>query len=269
MNDRAYSFLIGVLGKDGAHAFKKAIDREASLGGAVVPRAIMSWLNIATKYDYTGGIPGVSNTYLSFKKSETGLDGGISVGEEVYSFSGASAFHVAASVAVALGVENASANVRDQTLAKVGKSIDTLVKARIITEQLMRKGAAKDLLRCDCKTDPHLPACATRMKKVDLPGTTAKPKDAQMAFAPQAPMAPNSQKQKPAPFKVTKSESDHKCSMCQRSQFANGGFVGCLCFRDMAGAVRVAKTEAGYSLTFASSEWDIDAVAALRAALRG
>lgn len=268
MNDRSYSFLTGVLGIDGARAFKKAIDRESSLGGAVIPRAILSWLTIAAKYDYEGGIPGVENTYLSFKKSETGLDGGISVGTEVYSFKSASTFHVAASVAVALGVEDATANVRAQTLAKVGKSIDTLVKARIVTDQLLRKGIEKDL-KCDCKSENHLPACATRTKKVELPGAMNKPKEQEMAQAPEAPMPQGQQKQKPPAFKVTKSEADTKCSMCGRTQFAHGDFIGCLCFRDMARGVRVAKTETGYSLSFADREWDADAVQALRAALRG
>jgi predicted GNAT family acetyltransferase len=142
MNERAYSFLQGVLGRDGAEAFNKAIQKESSLSSAVVPRAILSWLNLATKYDYEGGIPGVENTYLQFTKSEgPGYSGAISIGEDVYSFNNASMYHVAASVAVSLGLDNTKldANVRDMTVGRLGKSIDTLVKARVALNELQKK----------------------------------------------------------------------------------------------------------------------------------
>lgn len=142
MNDRAFSFLTGVLGKDGAQALKKAAQKEAGISSAVVPRTILSWISLATRYEYEGGIPGVDNTYLQFRKTEgPGYSGAVSIGDEVYSFQNASMFHVAASVAVALGVDDTriDSKVRDMTVTRLGKSIDTIVKARIAVQELEKK----------------------------------------------------------------------------------------------------------------------------------
>lgn len=135
MEQRAESFLIDVLGEDGARAFKKAISKEESLASVVVPRAILSWLNIAARGSYEGEIPGQSNTYLRFRKSEgPGFNGAITYGEEVYNFANANAFHVAGAMAVAIGVDSSkvSDQVRDKTIQHLGKSIDTLVKANVL-----------------------------------------------------------------------------------------------------------------------------------------
>lgn len=140
MNDRATRFLVGVLGNDGASAFRKAIGREQSLASAVVPRAILSWLNIAARLTYEGEIPGQDNTYLTFRKSEggRGFGGAISINDSVYSFENASVFHVAGALAVALGVDSVAVDehVRARTMQKLGKSIDHLVKAKVAINHL-------------------------------------------------------------------------------------------------------------------------------------
>jgi hypothetical protein len=147
MNERAASFLAGVLGDDGARAFKKAMDGEHSLAAAVVPRAIVSWIDLATKFSYRGNIPGVENTFVEFRKSERGFNGAISIGSDIYNFSNATPYHLAASVAVALGVDETglTTKTRDATLQRLGKSIDTLVKSRVAVAALERRKLQKGI----------------------------------------------------------------------------------------------------------------------------
>jgi GNAT superfamily N-acetyltransferase len=145
MHDRASSFLVSVLGEPGAKAFQKAMQTERSLASAVVPRVIVSWIDLATKFSYSGAIPGLENTFVEFRKSDKGFDGAISIGSDIYNFSNATACHLAASVAVALGIDTAGVTdqTRDATLQRLGKSIDTLVKSRIASEALEKREALK------------------------------------------------------------------------------------------------------------------------------
>jgi hypothetical protein len=425
MNDRAHKFLAGVLGHEGAAAFKKAISKEESIATAVLPRAILSWIDLATKYEYEGEIPGVENTYLQFRKSEPGtFRGAVSIGEDVYTFDRASVFHVAGAVALALGVDQAKPadTVRDQTLARLGKSIDTIVKARVAVDAL-KKGEFAPLTKAQVNYDtpefkawfrdskvahpdgkpmtvyhgtskdqdfsafrigqrgsfftadpeaagkyaldndsqklvydhaagkynsvhtsprvipvhlslknpykmteadhrdraahdaagksyarweaqhftkvrgmghdgvdmgggtwvafhPHQiksvfnnkPTDAGHMGKVELPGQSHKPTEQQAAQAPQAPQFQQAQPKPPKlGLKVTKSQAQQRCHLCQRPQFEGHRFVGCLCFSAMAKSVRTTLIDSGkaYALEFRGGDWDSDAVDALFQAMRG
>lgn len=148
MSDRASSFLIGVLGEDGANAFKKALSNGGSLQSAVVPRAIISWLDQAMVHEsYSGTIPGLTQP-LEFRKSEKGYTGTIGIGEARYTFKNATSYHVAAGIAVALGLEKTriDSQTRDVTLQRLGKSIDVLVKARSASTRLEDEKLAKRVL---------------------------------------------------------------------------------------------------------------------------
>ena len=135
-------FLQGVLGPDGSSALIKAIDREVRLGPALVPRAVLSWLGVVARGSYTGSLPGVDSVQFNMKKSEgAGFTGFVTIGPENYEFKNASVYHIGAALTVALGVDQAKVedSVRSATLAKLGKSIDTLVKARIAHEYQLKK----------------------------------------------------------------------------------------------------------------------------------
>jgi len=138
---KSSQFLHGILGPDGSAALIKAIDREASLGSALVPRAVLSWLGVVARGSYTGTLPGVESVSFNMRKAETGFSGNVTIGPENYEFKNASVYHVGAALTVALGVDQAkvSDKVRAATLQKLGKSIDTLVKARIYEEQTLKK----------------------------------------------------------------------------------------------------------------------------------
>lgn len=140
MDAHKFQFLREVLGTDGAAALKKASERSPALGGVLIPRAIMAWLGIAARDDFEGSIPGVDNSYLQFAKNEDKYSGSISIGESVYSFDEASMMHVGAYMAVALGADaDAVEELRDLDLQRIGRNIDTLVKARVAVNELRKK----------------------------------------------------------------------------------------------------------------------------------
>lgn len=139
MDQRKYNFLVAVLGTDGAKALRKAAERSHELGHALVPRTILAWLGIAAREDYEGDLPGVRNSYITFRKSESGYTGSISfTDEDMHEFQGASLEYLAAAVAVYLGADadRVGPGLRDLDLARLGKSIDLLVKARAVTANL-------------------------------------------------------------------------------------------------------------------------------------
>lgn len=140
MDDRKYKFLVGVLGQDGASALKKAGERSPELGGAIFPRAVIAWLNVAGREQFEGSLPGVEDSYLHFSKSEGTFSGEVAVNDEVYTFEKANMVHLGACVAIALGAdhEQISPRLRDLDLQKLGKNIDTIVKARVAMAELKR-----------------------------------------------------------------------------------------------------------------------------------
>jgi hypothetical protein len=270
--DRRLKFLSAVLGEDGARALSKAAERSAELGSALVPRTILAWLGTA-RSEYEGELPGLENTYISFAKSEKGYTGSVSIGDEMYRFDQASLFHVTASVAVAIGVdpEMGLSSVRDAHIEKLGKSIDVLAKARVVTRELERKGDKMAVL-----PDGSGFAVGTIGKTDVEPGKAHAPTAAEAPAAPvkvQPPVAqpkPKTPKPKlpkparPVPsytIRLTRSEAKHTCPVCDRAQFKGEAFTGCMCLRDLAKSARVIAFEPeGVILELGGEDWDREAV---------
>jgi len=139
MDERKFAFLIAVLGVDGARALRKAVERSSECETVLVPRAILAWLALPQE-EYEGDLPGIENTYCSFKKSENGFDGSVTMGKDVYQFQGASQLHLASAIAVSIGVDSdrPHPSLRDLDLVRLGKSIDLLAKARYVAERLAK-----------------------------------------------------------------------------------------------------------------------------------
>lgn len=140
MSDLGNKFLTAALGRDGARALLKAVEREPQLADVLIPRAILGWLDFTTTYEYEGSIPGVENSYVQFEKKEDGFDGMISLDSGVYQFEKSSVFHLAAAIGTALGLQpgNVDPELRDTVLVKLGKSIDTLAKAQVLMQELRK-----------------------------------------------------------------------------------------------------------------------------------
>lgn len=274
MSNRKNQFLVGVLGDDGARALQKAAERSEALGNALLPRTILSWVTMASRYEFEGALPGVSNSYLQFKKTEgPGFSGAISIGDDVFSFQNATLFHVAASVGVAIGcdAEPVDPDLRDLDLARLGKSIDVLARARVVAKEMEKIGGNRGE---NVHPDPDSESekrSAAQIGKTELPGMTAKPRAQQ---GPQAPAQPQMQTAQPKPrpklpmLKVAKSEMEAKCRMCGEPQFLGTRFRGCFCFASMAKSVKTTSTPEGLLLEF-RGEWDRESIETLMGALRG
>lgn len=145
MTNLGQEFLSAALGSEGAKALRKAVEREPALEDVLVPRTILGWLSFTAENEYEGQIPGIENSYVQFTKSEQGFNGSIGFDSGVYSFNNASLYHLAASIALAMGIEPQplEADVRDAILVKLGRSIDTLAKAQVLTQELKAPGALK------------------------------------------------------------------------------------------------------------------------------
>lgn len=260
MDPRKHSFLQAVVGPDGARALAKAAS-SPDLEWAIFPRVVMAWLEVvghAGAYSAPTALPGAPDVQMSLAKAESetgGYRGSINIGDHVYSFDDASLYHVAGSVAIALGVEGERAPelLRSSALAKLGKNIDLLVKSRALrkAQELKRQGAAKG---------------------VNLPGQAAAPKGPIPPTPPQAIQQQPGVKAKPRlprrpTIKITKAELRPTCGACGTVQFISNRYVGCPCFADLAKAVKTTTTPDGWTLELGPA-WDVEALITLAENLR-
>lgn len=134
-------FLKASLGEEGAAALLKAVGREPKLASVLIPRAIVGWLQFVTHNEYEGPIPGIDNSYVQFTKAQTGFTGVLGLSDGVYEFQKSSLYHLASAISLAIGHEPESIDpeVRNVVLNKLGKSIDTLAKAMVVTQLLAKR----------------------------------------------------------------------------------------------------------------------------------
>src|SRR6185312_5662096 len=133
MDSRKLQFLQAVVGEDGARALSKAVERAEELDQAIFPRTILAWLEVVAPFGYDGNVPGVTVPF-AFAKTQKGFAGSIAVNGEMHRFEDATLAHVAGCVAVALGLdhERVSPLAKNEQLAKLGKSIDLLIKSQLV-----------------------------------------------------------------------------------------------------------------------------------------
>lgn len=261
MSTPATEFLKHVLGEDGQKAFEKANARLPTIEAALAPRTIISWLGTSIRMKYEGEIPGLENSYIAIQKSEEGFSGALTVGEHVHQFENEDLLHVAAAVAISLGLGDLQIDpaVKSTDISKLGKSIDMLVKARLVTRSVfeqLKKPLAKD----------------------ELPGKAAAPRKPKEPEAPEAPVpvAPSTNKTTKPPMAkaakelvVKKNEADHVCVDCGLKQFRRDRFVGCMCFRALAKSVTTKVQPDAYVLSLPRATWDEETIQTFMQALRG
>lgn len=268
MDPRKLSFLQAVIGTDGANALTKATSARSDLEWAIFPRVVMSWLEVtAHAGTFAESVPGVQAVQLNFRKNEDGFTGSINIGSEVYGFRDATLYHVAGSVAVALGASPEHApELRSPALAKLGKSVDLLVRSRTLRKMQQRHGGAKGAQpqgQAAAAIPPAAPAAPlpSQPKQTQPVGTkvgtssVAKP-------AATAPKLPGVKPKRTATVKVTKAEAASRCPACASTQFKANRYVGCLCFAELAKTVKTTATVDGYMLELGLG-WDAEAVTTL------
>jgi hypothetical protein len=282
MDVQRQNFLAAVLGAEGASMLVKTVEKHPVLEHALLPRTILAWLQSAPRYE--GGLPGNEATPVSFERSDTGFSGEVGMGDEIYKFEAVNVFHVAASVAVALGVdEMVSEGLRDLDIERLGKSIDALAKVKRVNDELdLEKSAPVDAEKAEPEpVDAECATCAEGKNHGNHGGNGAaawyKPvhayappkekmgKDEDLDKAAGVPSAPTPPKPptppaaaaakptkpsigpkppKTATMTLQRSEAEHKCPACGGVQFKDNQFVGCICFRSFNKAIRVASSNA-------------------------
>lgn len=279
MDKTALNFLTEVLGTEGARALQRTAQKEPSLGSVLIPRAALAWIH--GREGFEGRVPGVANSYLKFNKSEAGYAGIVTLPDVNYEFAGATAEHVAAALAVAVGAGTSKdRGVRDLTLMRLGKSIDVLVKAQAEVKKLTIVEESSE----ESEESPDMQKAGT-----ERPGQTHRPTPQAGAIGPQAPIStqPGSgtkssasaaaspgakPKGLPKPSKagkmgVTKSEMYRPCPDCGSRHFNGTQFKGCMCVREFAKYVKSTAYGDGVVLEFMPS-FDRNAMLILRKALK-
>jgi hypothetical protein len=255
MDPRKHAFLQAVVGPDGARALSKAAS-SPDLEWAIFPRVVMAWLEVVGQteaYAKHAPLPGVPDVKMMLVKREGEYGGHINIGDQHYSFVEASLYHVAGSVAIALGVDGQRAPelLRSTALAKLGKNIDLLVKSRALRK-------AQDQRR--------------QASRINQPGQAAAPRGPMPPTPPQATQQQPGVKPKPRlprrpTIKITKAELRPTCGACGVVQFTGNRYVGCPCFADLSKAVKTTPTPDGWMLELGPA-WDVDALITLAENLR-
>lgn len=287
MDSRKQAFLQAILGADGAKALVKA-SVTPDLEWALVPRVVLAWLEVVAHGSYHGAIPGIEDTHLSLRKGEGDFNGSISIGTDTYTFRDASIYHVAGSMAVAMGLDHEpQPALKHPALAKLGKSIDVLVKSRTLRKaQEKHSGAARGVSAQGPAAAPKAPippvepigaqpklpdvGIGTRVAstskptapKTDLGVPGAKPKIPTPKALPKLPGV------KSPSIKVTKSEAATPCPVCGQKQFDKDQYVSCYCFKDLVKSTKTSVVEGGYMLEL-GVDWDVEAALALAENLKG
>ncbi len=262
-NSCQQQFLAAVLGKDGAKAIWRAAERADCLKGAIIPRTIQAWLG-TIRTEYEGEIPGLGNSYIQFSKNEERYSGSVSIGDEVYVLDKAETPEMLAAIAVALDLTpvETKQTIRDRDVENLGKSLDILAKARVVTVELAKRKAKKESLeKVDEPPGPVAAPLAPISPEPALPGSSddakapkAKVQKPKVARAPKPATAQT--------IKLTRSEASASCSVCGCGQFKGQAFSGCTCLKGLAKSATVVSWGPVVVLEL-GEDWDRDAVETL------
>jgi ribosomal protein S14 len=251
-------FLAATIGLRGLSALETLSKASPDLEAYLPVRTVISW--IQEVQDWSGPIPG-TDSVADFKKSLGAWYGTVGVGDSSYLLDSSDIGSVAAAICCSIGAAPGRPELRDIDIARLGKTIDALVKATSGAKGL----AAAPLGHTD-KIPPTLKAPDTDNKKSDK----KKPKKPVIP-KPQAPKVPldltaEVEVAKTPKMKLTLSEAKTRCQLCNIPQFVSNKFVGCYCFRDLAKSVRTTEIPGGLEITLKG--WDEDATITLREALK-
>lgn len=255
------NFLKSVLGEEGLQAFGRVSQKMPAMQNILAPRTILSWLTLAVRTNYDGQIPGIDNTYISLTKSDNGISGVVVSGGESYEFVNDDILDVASTLTMSMGINDISIDplLKNTDISKLGKSIDTLVKARVILNNSSKEESSTEESKID---------------KVEEPGGAAAPKKPKQPEMPQVPQAVAPTMNKPMKtvsksfeLHIKKSQSEKLCPECGIKQFRADRFAGCMCFKFLAKTVSTKVVNDGYLLSLSKSAWDSETIQTLIASL--
>lgn len=215
-----------LLGDSGATVLERLLATE--LSSYITPRVIVSWLRSAPQ----GSVAIPTGCPLdSLNKIDATFTGQCLVKGVNYTFEKTSDIQVAAVVITALGVETHALTTKDINLAKLSKTIDCLVKAKIETP---------------------LPAVPPQDALEESPFIEPVKHNNTVKRIPQLKKT----------IKISKSEALVKCRSCGERLIINNKFEGCVCYTELAKNVTTNLIGDSIILTL-GSDWDRDAGIAL------
>lgn len=243
--DTRKNFLEAVVGQDGAQALAKATSLGPDVEWAVLPRAVLSWLTAEADDGYQELVPG-TKTHLNLVKKETGYTGSVSMPDgSCLAFVDQSLTSVAAHIVLSVGGLDPAPPLTSPSLARLGKSIDLLVRSRALRKIAARQKTQGEAGGVGAAAGPMAPKPPT-------------PPD------PTAPPTNQKRKTKPTgPLKVTKAEAHTDCNVCGGQRFKNNVFCGCACFSDLSKNTTTILTPDGDYILQLGKSWDEDAILVL------
>jgi len=262
-----FKFLKAVVGDEGAKALLKALKNQ-ELADVLLPRTILSWLEVVSCKGFDNNIPGLNDSSFTLKKTETGFAGEVVYKKgqitTPYAFKDANLYHVAGAIAVALDLDRdkVRTDLHGQSLVKLGKNLDLLVKSRTLNEVLKEKSSESSESSEESKSE--LKKKAPSAPKM---GDVAKPMGAMPPVQPTLTQPKSAKPKANKTIKVKKSESNILCEMCGRSQFKNDKFVGCICLSSLAKVTKTEVINEEYVVKLPQS-WGLDEVQTVIEALR-
>lgn len=245
-------FLDSVLGTAGVDALTPLIKASPEIAAYILPRAVVAFINTI--------LPGIAtelpNCPVFLTKSNLGYSGVAELNGSEYAFSDADASHVAAVVSIALDAKPGRPNLKDVDLARLGKTIDALVKA-----QRRRHGEAS------VGTGTNAAPIPPEAPEPPVPTQTAEQKKTKRPRLPR-PTKPG-KKTETSTLRLSVSESLVPCQICGKKQMLGTSFVGCICFQALAKSVKVKVMDwgAGFELTL-GPEWGPEGALTLRESMR-
>jgi hypothetical protein len=243
-------FFDSLLGSGGANVMRTLAKTSAPLEAYLSPRIVVGWLR---QCDY--GDVSIPNEcpLRSLSKSGYGYSGEALVQGVDYSFQNVTEEHIAAIISVALGNDIKQVAVKDVDLARLAKTIDLLCKAapRAPANQFEHQMVAQ-AIQPEAPKQPDLVQPAQNKTKSNK--------------IPKIPKVPPKIKQF-KPLKVTKSETQNKCDICDGSMFEGLTFTGCTCFAPMAKSCQTTWDRAIGTICF-GDDWDEDSVLTLTGVLK-
>lgn len=228
---------------------------KTELEGVVVARSTVAWLREAPVGNLDCGV-------LLLSKSETGISGVIEFEGRDYLFTDATPDHAAAAIITSLGISLEKIVAKDLNLAKLGKTIDLLVKS-----VNKKKSADKPEIGQYAKPikaelpEPmpkQIPQIKTRGRISSIPNVQPQLKqDPRAMVPPLTPIKPGLPK-----IKLSEKEMVKKCEVCGKSQTEGKKFVGCSCMKGLAKSVKSQLVPGGVLLEL-GLDWDKEALVTL------
>jgi len=255
---KSEGFLEAVLGAPAAQALLKTAERSPVMASAMLPRAVIAWLEFASRWPYDGNIPGCDNTHIEFTKNEHGYTGAIEADGQSYEFSNSPMLEVAAAVGVALGWDSVqpSDKLTKAQVDAVGSQLDVLVKATFLAK------AGKQ--GHDKPGAPSAPMQNTKPKEAGFDAPKPPQKGAKKGLFQSEKCDKCGEKckcgKKSRKIKVSKSQAMTECSVCGAPQWDSGDLVLCHCLRELKKSVKSTPSPNSdhYEVEFGPSWGDSD-----------